>query len=87
MTWGCRVYYGTKDPRVPSGQGPQLTAVVTWHPQILANQLTLSQPGGSSLLHDTSGFSDSPTAMMVSTYLPTYLLTFWVMLTLKAYYV
>ena len=41
---------------------------VPWHPQILANQLTLSQPGGADYVHyidtGTPGFSDLPTALL-----------------------
>ena len=69
------------------GQGPQPTArghtrVVTWHPQILANQLLnlISTRGlimATILLHGTSRFSDSPTALIGSTYLFTiYMLTY-----------
>ena len=40
---------------------------VPWHPQILADQLTLSQPGGTDYAHlitsGTPGFSDVPTAL------------------------
>ena len=40
---------------------------VPWHSQILADQLTLFQPGGSDYAHlittDTPGFSDLPTAL------------------------
>ena len=40
---------------------------VPWHPQILADQLTLSQPGGADYSHHittgTPGFSDLPTAL------------------------
>ena len=38
--------------------------VVPWHPQILADQLTLSQPGGADYAHHINtgipGFSDLP---------------------------
>ena len=41
-----------------------------WHPQILADQLTLSQPGGTDyaqlITTGTPGFSDLPTALMCS---------------------
>ena len=40
---------------------------VPWHPQILADQLTLSQPGGTDyaklIITGTPGFSDLPTAL------------------------
>jgi hypothetical protein len=40
---------------------------VPWHPQILADQLTLSQPGGADyayhIIIGTPGFSDLPTAL------------------------
>ena len=40
---------------------------VPWHPQILADQLTLSQIGGADYAHHiitgTPGFSDLPTAL------------------------
>ena len=40
---------------------------VPWHPQILADQLTLSKPGGTNYAHlintDTPGFSDLPTTL------------------------
>ena len=40
---------------------------VPWHPQILADQLTLSQPEGTDYAHlittGTPGFSDLPTAL------------------------
>ena len=43
---------------------------VPWHTQILADQLTLFQPGGTNYAHlittGTPGFSDLPTALMVS---------------------
>ena len=41
-----------------------------WHPQILADQLTLSQPGGTDYAHlittGTPGFSDLPTALIIN---------------------
>ena len=41
---------------------------VPWHSQILADQLTLSQPGGTDYAHlittGTPGFSDLPMALM-----------------------
>ena len=41
---------------------------VPWHTQILADQLTLFQPGGTDYAHlittDTPGFSDVPTALL-----------------------
>jgi hypothetical protein len=41
---------------------------VPWHPQILGDQLTLSQPGGEHYAHHittgTPGFSYLPTALM-----------------------
>jgi hypothetical protein len=41
---------------------------VPWHPQILSDQLTLSQPGGADYAHHfttgTPGFSDLPTALV-----------------------
>ena len=40
---------------------------VPWHPQILVDQLTLSQPEGADYVHHittgTPGFSDLPTAL------------------------
>ena len=40
---------------------------VPWHTQILADQLTLFQPGGTDYAHlittSTPGFSDLPTAL------------------------
>ena len=47
-----------------------------WHPQILADQLTLSQRGGSRLCPPyntgTPGFSDIPTALLnAKNYVPT----------------
>ena len=40
---------------------------VPWNPQILADQLTLSKPGGADYVHHintgTPGFSDLPTAL------------------------
>ena len=48
---------------VPGGAG----GAMPWHPQILADQLTLSQPGGTKYAHlittGTPGFSDLPTAL------------------------
>ena len=42
---------------------------VPWHTQILADQLTLFQPGGTNYSHlittGTPGFSDLPTALYV----------------------
>ena len=41
---------------------------VPWHPQILADQLILSQPGGTDYAHlittSTPGFSDLPTVLV-----------------------
>jgi hypothetical protein len=41
---------------------------VPWHRQILAKQLTLSEPGGANCAHHiitgTPGFSDLPTALI-----------------------
>jgi hypothetical protein len=41
--------------------------VLPWHPQILADQLTLSQLGGTDyadlIITGTTGFSDLPTAL------------------------
>ena len=38
-----------------------------WHPQIMADQLTITQPGGEDYAHHiataTPGFSDLPTAL------------------------
>ena len=49
----------------PVGAGGQ------WQPQILADQLTLSQPGGADCAHHittgTSEFSDLPTALIKAT--------------------
>ena len=46
---------------------------VPWHTQILADQLTLFQPGGTIYAHlittGTPGFSDPPTALPVTGYL------------------
>ena len=48
---------------------------VPWHTQILADQLTLFQPGGTDYAHlittGTPGFSDLPTALE-ATYLPVF---------------
>ena len=42
---------------------------VPWHTQILADQLTLFQPGGRDYVHlittGTPGFSDLPTALII----------------------
>ena len=51
-------------PVVPGG------AEVPWHPQILADQLTLSQPRGVDYAHQIilatpPGFSDLPTALVI----------------------
>ena len=44
---------------------------VPWHTQILADQLTLFQPGGTDYAHlittGTPGFSDLPTALNSTT--------------------
>ena len=44
-----------------------LLRTMVWHPQILADQLTLSQPGGADYAHliytGIPGFSDLPTAL------------------------
>ena len=49
---------------VPGGAGG-----VQWHPQILADQLTLSQPGGTDYAHlittGTPRFSDLPMALLL----------------------
>ena len=46
---------------------PEPVPGVPWHPQILANQLTNSQPGRADYAHyitsDPSGFSDFPTVL------------------------
>ena len=51
-------------PVVPGSAG------VPWHPQILADQLILSQPGGADYAHHittgTPGFSDLPTALILT---------------------
>ena len=40
-----------------------------WHPQVLADQLTLSQPGGAGYAHQintgTPGYSEFPTALQI----------------------
>ena len=45
---------------------------VPWHTQILADQLTLFQPGGTDYAHlittGTPGFSDLPTALKLRHY-------------------
>ncbi len=45
---------------------------VPWHTQILADQLTLFQPGGTDYAHlittGTPGFSDLPTALILYDY-------------------
>ena len=52
--------------------GPSSLGVpgVPWHTQILADQLTLFQPGGTDYAHlittGTPGFSDLPTALEVN---------------------
>ena len=50
-------------PVVPGGAG----GAMPWHPQIMADQLTLSQPGGEDYAHHintgTPEFSDLPTAL------------------------
>ena len=42
---------------------------VPWHPQILADKLTLFQPGGTDYAHlnttGTPGFPDLPTALLI----------------------
>ena len=54
---------------------------VPWHTQILADQLTLFQPGGTDYAHlittGTPGFSDPPTALLCKQILRTtnYVLT------------
>ena len=53
------------DPGVSSLGAPR----VPWRPQILVDQLTLSQPGQTDYAHlitnGTPGFSDLPTALIV----------------------
>ena len=64
LTYGAlhwwHVYYWFCRGVVPGG-------AMAWHPQILADQLNLSQPGGTDYAHlittGTSGFSDLPTAL------------------------
>ena len=50
-----------------------LSGVLPWHLQIFPDQLTLSQPGGTDYAHlvtiGTLGFSDSPAALVLITYL------------------
>ena len=54
--------------------GPSSLGVpgVPWHTQILADQLTLFQPGGTDYVHlittGTLGFSDLPTALVWGLY-------------------
>ena len=58
---------------VIQGWRPQAGVPGVWHPQILADQLTLFQPGGADYGHvstGTPGFSDLPTALL-STYVLT----------------
>ena len=47
---------------------------VPWHTQILADQLTLFQPGGTDYAHlittGTPGFSDLPTALVSDEFYP-----------------
>ena len=54
----CPAYAGVSSLGVPG---------VPWHTQILADQLTLFQPGGTDYAHlittGTPGFSDLPTAL------------------------
>ena len=54
----CPVYAWVSSLGVPG---------VPWHTQILADQLTLFQPGGTDYAHliitGTPGFSDLPTAL------------------------
>ena len=60
---------------------------VPWHPQILADQLTLSQPGGEDYAHcittGTPGFSDLPTALYENYKFRTYCVhkLFWIVKT------
>jgi hypothetical protein len=61
---GCTSCGSTRgvDPGVPG---------VPWHPQILADRLTLSQPRGADYAHQiftgTPRFSDLPTALSTGT--------------------
>ena len=52
----------------PVGPGVPGVPGVQWHPQMLADQFTLSQPGGADYAHHintgTPGFSDLPTALV-----------------------
>ena len=65
----CSKYLGTiKDaPLKQSGLLSTGVPGVPWHSQILADQLTLSQPGGTDYAHHiytgTSGLSDLPMAL------------------------
>ena len=56
-----------RDLKVYSGVSSLGLPGVPWHPQILADQLTLSQPGGTDYAHHSTtsppGFSDLPTAL------------------------
>ena len=63
-------YFLTLRTFLPRGFFTFLVAVahgVPWHPQILADQLTLSQPGGTDYAQQittgTPGLSDLPTAL------------------------
>ena len=52
-----------------SGMSSLWVPGVPWHPQILADQLTISQPGGTDYAHlittGTPGFPDLPTALQI----------------------
>ena len=60
---GCPIDTGVSSLGVPG---------VPWHNQILADQLTLFQPGGTDYAHlittGTPGFSDLPMALRSKTY-------------------
>ena len=74
VSWPNLRDYGAWTTGTLGSAGPSYTrgvvpwgAGVPWHPQILADQLTLSQLGGTDYAHlitaGSPGFSDLPTAL------------------------
>ena len=65
---GARADFGRLVNPISTRSGRLCPPYYYWHPQILSDQLTLSQPEGANYAHHfttgTSGFSDIPTALV-----------------------
>ena len=68
ISWLVLLFCSKQQPDCCSGVSPLGVPGVPWHPQILADQLTLSQPGVTDYAHlittGTPGFSDLATVLI-----------------------